>query len=200
MRAASPCRSPAICVLPRPCEAPKARGIANPPRLAAAIAAVLLLLPLAGCVGVPPLDPVAPAPRFDPFVFFAGHSEGTATLRKLFSRPVPVHVVSDGHLDGAELVLDQVVTEGEKPPRHRQWRLRQIAPGRYAGTLSDATGAVTAETQGNRLHIAFTMKGGLPTQQWLTLAPDGASAHNLLVVRKLGLSVAVLDETIRKAP
>jgi hypothetical protein len=153
---------------------------------------------LGGCVPVPTIGAGAATPRFDPFVFFAGHSEGTATLRVVLARAVPVHVVSDGHVEGAELVLDQTVTEGSKPPRHRQWRLHAVGPGRYAGTLSDAAGGVTAEAQGNRLHIAFAMKGGLPTQQWLTLAADGQSARNLLVVRKFGLAVAVLDETIRR--
>jgi len=159
---------------------------------------LLAILLLSGCVAAPPLEPVAPTPRFDPFIFFAGHSEGTATLRTLFSGPEPVRVVSDGRVEGDALILDQQVTQGNRPPRHREWRLRQTGPGRYAGTLSDATSGVTAETNGNRLHIAFTMKGALPTEQWLTLAPDGRTASNLLVVRKLGFRVAVLAETIRK--
>ena len=41
-------------------------------------------------------------------------------------------------------------------------------------------------------------EGRLPTDQWLTLAPDGQSAHNILIVRKFGVTVAVLDETIRR--
>ena len=42
------------------------------------------------------------------------------------------------------------------------------------------------------------MKGGLPTEQWLTLAADGRSAHNIMVVRKFGLRIALLDEEIRR--
>ncbi|MGA1798861.1 hypothetical protein VH567_08780 [Sphingomonas sp. 4RDLI-65] len=34
--------------------------------------------------------------------------------------------------------------------------------------------------------------------QWLTLSPDGQVAQNHLVVRKLGVTVATLDEIIRK--
>ena len=52
--------------------------------------------------------------------------------------------------------------------------------------------------EGNRLHLAFTTKGGLKVQQWLTLAADGRSAHNVLVVTKLGMRVAVLVEEIVK--
>jgi hypothetical protein len=42
------------------------------------------------------------------------------------------------------------------------------------------------------------MKGGLPTDQWLTLAADGRSAHNIMVVKKFGAGVAVVHEEIRK--
>lgn len=42
------------------------------------------------------------------------------------------------------------------------------------------------------------MKGGLPTEQWLILAADGRSAHNTMVVKKLGMRVAVLEEEIVK--
>jgi hypothetical protein len=154
---------------------------------------------LSACVAAPPIAPPAPAPRFDAFAFFDGVSEGHATLRVLLHRAVPVVVHSHGRRTGdGTLVLDQLVEEGAKPARERSWHLREIGPGRYAGTLSDAAGPVTGESDGNRLHLAFAMKGGLPTEQWLTLAPDGQSAHNILIVRKLGLTVAVLDETIRR--
>jgi hypothetical protein len=42
------------------------------------------------------------------------------------------------------------------------------------------------------------MKGGFRAKQLLTLRPDGRSAHNVLVVRKFGVTVAVLDEVIER--
>ena len=101
-------------------------------------------------------------------------------------------------MQGEALVLDQTVTMGGKPPKHRHWRLIRTGPSRYAGTLSDAPGGFTGDVVGNRLHLAFTMKGGLSTEQLLTLAPDGRSAHNVMIVRKLGIRAAVLTEDIRK--
>lgn len=158
-------------------------------------------LVMAGCVAAPPIERPAPRPRFDAFAFFDGASEGQATLRVMFHRAAHVVVHSQGRLSGdGGLTLDQRIEQDGKPARQRTWRLRETAPGRYAGTLSDAAGPVTGETDGNRLHLTFTMKGGLPTDQWLTLAPDGQSAHNILVVRKFGLTIAVLDETIRRDP
>ncbi len=42
------------------------------------------------------------------------------------------------------------------------------------------------------------MKGGLRVDQWLTLLRDARIAQNRMIVRKLGIAVATLDETIRK--
>jgi hypothetical protein len=182
-------------------------------RLATLAAAALL----AGCVKAPPLaapgPPMAEAPRFDPFVFFLGTSEGTGTLAKVMAEDTLIRVSSTGRIEtearreaswsappARVLVVDQVVTESDKPARKRQWRLTEIAPGRYAGTLSDAISLVEARAEGNRLVITFTIKGSFAVRQELTLAPDGQSAANVMQVSKLGLTVAVLSEDIRKTP
>jgi hypothetical protein len=179
--------------------------------------ALALGLGLAGCVNAPPLAspalPQAEAPAFDPFTFFLGTSEGTGTLAKAMADDVPVRVTSTGRIETEArresawaapprqvLVLDQVVTEGDKPLRQRQWRLTEVAPGRYEGTLSEAIGPVEARAEGNRLVITFTIKGGFAVRQELTLAPDGRSAANVLTVKKLGMTLAVLSEDIRKTP
>jgi len=168
------------------------------------LAAVLTLgLSLqAGCVSIPdyPGEP-QPAPRFDPFVFFDGRTAGQGVLRKVFSRPETVLVESRGQMTRAgEMILDQDVKEGEKPVRNRQWRIRKAEDGSYAGTLTDAKAEVQMITVGNRLRINYTMDGNFSVEQILTLAADGQSAENILIVRKFGLSVAVLEETIRRLP
>jgi hypothetical protein len=182
-------------------------------RLATLAAAALL----AGCVEAPPLaapgPPMAEAPRFDPFAFFLGTSEGTGTLANVMAQDTLIRVSSTGRIEtearreaswsvppARVLVVDQVVTESDKPARKRQWRLTEIAPGRYAGTLSDAISPVEARAEGNRLVITFTIKGSFAVRQELTLAPDGQSAANVMQVSKLGLTVAVLSEDIRKTP
>lgn len=175
-----------------------------------------LALALAACVSAPEsAAPVvrAETPRFDPFTFFAAESRGTGTLDKVLSDPVPVTVASRGRIvTEAEtgsawavpprraLVLDQTVTEGDKPPRARQWRLVEVALGRYEGTLTDAIGPVRGEVRGNLLVLDYTMEGSFRVHQELTLAPDGMRADNLLKVSQLGITVAVLAEDIRKTP
>lgn len=72
------------------------------------------------------------------------------------------------------------------------------APGHYVGTLTDASGPVTGNVTGNRLDSRFRMKTGLRVEQVLDLSPDRKSAHNRLTVRKFGMVVVTLDETICK--
>jgi hypothetical protein len=168
-----------------------------PLRLAAPLAA---LLSLPACVSMPRIDsPQAAAPPFKVSEFFTGRLHGEGVLEVMMSGSRSVRVTSVGRKarDGS-IILDQEVREEGKPPRTRSWRLRETAPGRYAGTLSDAEGPVTGIVKGNRLHLSFRMRGDMDVDQWLTLAPGGRSARNVLRVRKMGLTVAAMDETIRK--
>jgi hypothetical protein len=163
-------------------------------------AVLLPMVALTGCVGIPPRGPYsATASRFSAQQFFAGRTEGQSVLKKAFSKPEQVRVEGHGTVDrDGMLVLDQTVIEGTKAATHRQWRIQEVSPGHYAGTLTSANGPIEGDAHGNRLHLHFRMKGGLDAQQWLTLAPDARSAHNVMVVRKFGIVVGTLDETIRK--
>lgn len=95
-------------------------------------------------------------------------------------------------------VLDQTVSIADEPTRNRQWQLRQISPGQFGGTVSDGTSPVTIAASGNRLEIRYTMRGGLVLTSVLTIAPDGRSGRNESRIRKWGMTVATLSETIRK--
>jgi len=177
----------------------------------AALLAPLALL-MAACVSASQAGaPIAQAesPRFDPFTFFAGKSSGTGVLAKVRSADTPVQVTSQGKIitEGLReaawaapprrvLVVDQTIREGEKPARTRQWRLHEVAPGRYEGTLSDAISPVTGYTQGNLLVVEFTIKGSFKVRQELTLSPDGQRAHNVTRISQLGVTAAVLVEDI----
>lgn len=132
-------------------------------------------------------------------MFFAGRTVGDGVLRIAMSHARQVHVEGDGRTspDGA-LTLVQHVEQQGKPARVRQWRLRFRNDGHLDVTLSDAVGPVMADVMANRLHIRFATKGGLGVEQWIYLQPDGRTAINRMVVRKLGIPVAALRETIRK--
>lgn len=159
------------------------------------VAAVQLLWP-----GAPDRSGLAaPAPVFDPLAFFAGASTGEGTLRIVLHRAQPFHVASHGQvLPDGTLVLDQRIQRAGAADETRQWHIHRAAGGGYAGTLSDAEGPVAGDIDGNCLHLRFAMPGGLDAEQWLYLAADGQSALNRMTVRKWGLTVAAVEETIRR--
>ena len=163
--------------------------------------AFLLTVPLllAAFAPAPPPPGAGATEAFDAIRFFNGRTEGQGVLKVMLRPPTPIRVRSRGRIEpDGTLSVRQTVSQGGKPARTREWRVRELSPGRYAGTLSDASGPVVGEAVGNRLHLRFRMKGGLDAEQWLTLAPSGLSANNVMRVRKFGLTVASLDETIRK--
>lgn len=168
-------------------------------RLAAVPLTLLAMLALVGCASVPPRpDLRLAAPVFCAERFFSGRTEGEGLLRIGFSSGRAVHVHGRGHVDGdGTLVLDQAVERASRPTQQRQWRIRQVAPGHYSGTLTDAAGSISGAVEGNSLHLRFRLKGGLDAEQWIYLQPDGVTAINRMTVRKFGVPVASLRETIR---
>ena len=160
----------------------------------------IALLACAGCVSTDHLTKAqVPAPVFDPAAFFSGRTEGRGTLSIVLRQRRPTLVRGYGRRapDGG-IVLDQAVTQGDGRPERRTWHLRKVAPGRWTGTLSDASGPVTGSITGNRLHLSFAMKGGLKAEQWLYLKAGGQVAENVMVIRKFGVPVARLVETITR--
>ncbi len=143
---------------------------------------------------------MAAAPDFDAIRFFTGCTHGEGQLKVVLHARERVDVRGVGRIEpDGSLVLDQSVVRGSRPAKMRQWRLRQVAPHRYTGTLSDARGAVNGETIGNRLHLTFISRDGMNVEQWLTLADDGRSATNSLTATRLGMTLGRLEERIVKS-
>ena len=163
-----------------------------------AAAALLALAGLSGCAGNAFKAEAAAQPVFDPATFFAGQTVGEGTLKVIAKERVSTYVEGTGRVlpDGG-VRLRQRITEGDKKPRTRTWVLTPAGAGRWTGTLTDATGPVTADVRGNRLHIRYD-GDGVGIEQWLYLQPGGRTVKNSLVARKLGVTVAELKETIRK--
>ncbi|HEV2079047.1 MAG TPA: DUF3833 family protein, partial [Allosphingosinicella sp.] len=121
-------------------------------------------------------------------------------VKAMISPASRLEVVGQGRLEpDGTLVLDQVIQRQGAKPEQRQWRIRQVAPGSYRGTLTTAEGPVIGRADGNRLHLRYRLKdGGLEARQWIYLQPDGRTAVNRLRLSKFGMPVAAVEETIRK--
>ena len=141
----------------------------------------------------------ATAQALDPLAFFTGRTRGEATLKIVFQSRVPVRIESFGKPDGrGGMTLDQTIREGAKPPRDRRWVLRPTSPTTMVGTITDTPGLVHGRLDGNKLYLNYAMKGGMKASQVLTLQKGGRTVVNRMTVRRLGLVVARVEETIRK--
>ncbi|MEO7634900.1 MAG: DUF3833 family protein [Sphingomicrobium sp.] len=162
------------------------------------LALFLAAVSLAGCADASDL-PADPRATLDPISFFTGRSHGEASLHKIMSSDVHVSVDSVGRPDGhGGLILDQTIREGAKPKRQRRWVMQPVSANRFTGTLTDAVGPVDVMIAGPRVNIRYRMKSGLIVEQQLALQSDGSTVLNVLIVKKFGVRVARLTETIRK--
>ena len=153
---------------------------------------LIALAALATSAGPPAVRPL------DPIAFFEGRSHGDGRLSVLIKKPVTIKVESVGRRVGRTLVLDQRIQQQGKPARMRRWVLRPAGPGRFTGTLTDATGPVVVTSGDRTIEIRYPMKGGLQVEQTLTPIEGGRAIDNVMKVRKFGLPVATLHEHIRK--
>ncbi len=155
----------------------------------------VLSLAIAGCSVAAPGRP----PTFDPLDFFTGASRGEGTLKVLARPSVAIRVTNRGRPDAkGGITIDQTIHEGAKPARDRRWVLRPTSPTTMTGTITDNPGPVSGRLDGNRLLLNYTMKGGLKTEQVLTIQPGGRSMTSRMTVRKFGMAVAHVNEVITK--
>lgn len=174
----------------------RAPGVAAMMKSVTPFAATLLLAACVPGANVP--LPVTGGRTFDPIAFFAGHTEGTGTLKITFKAARRVRVHGIGRVEGDTLTLDQTVESDGARDEHRTWRIERTPAG-DTGALSDAVGPVAIEVTGSRLHLRYrSKKDGLGVEQWLDLSADGRRADNILLFRKFGLRVARLGEAIHK--
>ena len=137
--------------------------------------------------------------QLDPLHFFEGRTESVTTVKVLAQKPHISRSRGVGRIkaDGT-LELVQYVKEEGKTEFQRLWRIRQSAPGRYVGAMSQAKGPVTIEKVGDSYVFRFAMDGNLKAEQWLTPQGDFTSARMRLTVRKFGIRVAHSEGWIRR--
>lgn len=159
-------------------------------RLAWSVAGLLLLAASASAQAPKPFDPVA---------FFTGATQGRGELRELLGKPKKTSTQSVGRVDkDGWLILDQkVVVEGD-PVRQRHWRLKQVSPGNYRGTVNDAKGPVEIDARGDVIRIRYVMTGNIKVEQELTPQPGGRSIIVRGTFKKFGMKVAVMKERVDK--
>lgn len=151
----------------------------------------------AAALSVPARAPAAPLS--DPLRFFEGKTESVGVMKMIMKRPYRVRSIGQGKIvgDGSLVLVQQVRDEGE-PPKERVWRIRQVGPGKFSGSMNEASGPVIIEQVGDRYRFRFKLRGNLSVEQWITPNNGGKSGASKLIIRKYGVKVASSDGTIRK--
>ena len=146
--------------------------------------------------------PFAPAKAeriIEPLRFFEGRTEMLSLVRVMMKKPYSSRTVGRGRIlpDGSLSLVQQIHDHG-KPPSQRSWKIREISPGKFTGTMSEAVGPVQIQQIGGRFLLKFSMKGKLAIEQWITPMPGGKTATTRMTAKKLGMRVASSEGTIRK--
>ena len=134
-----------------------------------------------------------------PLRFFEGRTEMQAVVKVIMKKPYRSRTLGTGRIlgDGSLALLQQVYDEGQAPEQ-RRWKVRQVGPGHYSGTMTEAVGPVAVDEVEGSYRFKFRMKGNLTVEQWLTPTPDGNSARSNLTVRKFGMKVASSTGFVRR--
>ena len=137
--------------------------------------------------------------KSDAMRFFEGRTESLATIKLVMKRPYKSRSVGRGEIksDGSLHLVQRVEDEG-KPVHERRWHIRQVGPGRYAGTMSEAKGPVTIDEVDGRYRFRFKMKGNVSVEQWIAPLPGGKTASTKVTIRKMGITVGQSEGTIRR--
>ena len=159
----------------------------------------LAILPLALVATAAVPGPATATSIENPLRFWEGRTESLSTVKVVMKKPFRTRAIGRGRIrpDGS-LELVQRVEEGGNAPKERRWHIRQVGPGRYMGTMSEARGPVTIDEVGGRFRFRFRMKGDLAAEQWLTPRPGGKTAISKLIIKKLGMVVGRSEGTVRK--
>src|SRR3954447_580764 len=73
--------------------------------------------------------------------FFEGSTESVSTMKIVRQRAFVSRSVGRGRIrDDGSLELVQQVSEDGRRRFDRRWQIRWVAPGRFTGTMSEATG------------------------------------------------------------
>ena len=137
--------------------------------------------------------------KLDALRFFEGRTESISTIKLVMKRPYKSRSIGRGEIksDGTLHLVQRVEDEG-KPPHDRRWHIRQVQPGKFTGTMSEARGPVTIDEVGGRYRFRFRMKGNVSVEQWVTPMPGGKTPTSKVTIRKMGITVGQSEGTIRK--
>ena len=163
--------------------------------------AAAIVVSIAGCLPASSFHTEATGtPELRPEAFFMGVTHGEGTLVQHWKKPRKLHVTGTGSVEpNGDFRLEQDVKYDDGTTESRTWHLHRSGPHSYTATLSDASGEVNGETDGNVFHLRYLLRQpAVYMDQQLYLQPDGRTVLNVATVSILGVPWARLSETITR--
>ncbi|QIK78603.1 DUF3833 domain-containing protein [Sphingomonas piscis] len=154
----------------------------------------LLCLPLVALIGAAPAQPT-----LDPLRFFEGRTVSQSTVKIMLKKPYSARSIGQGRIesDGSLTLVQQVLDEGQ-PAKQRRWRVRRADADSFTAVMTEAVGPVAIDRVGPAYRFRFKMKDGLNVEQWMKPLPGLKAAEMSAKIKKMGVTVAKSEGTIRK--
>ena len=156
----------------------------------------LVLLILAGCVGVDIEEYADREPTLDIGEYFAGSTRAWGIVQDYsgeVQRQFTVDIVGD--YDGDTLTLDESFVFANGDTDRRVWTFERVDAHRWTGRASDVEGKVEARQYGNAFHMRYPLdievSGRMLSftmDDWMYLQPDGRLI-NRTAMRKFGITL-----------
>ena len=139
------------------------------------------------------------SPAEHPLAFFEGSTEGVSTTKIMTRKPYHSRTVGKGKIlaDGS-LFLVQRVTEDDRSPFERRWRIRKVGAGKFSGEMSEAVGPVEIVQIGSRFRFRYKLKKNVSIEQWIIPEASGDSVKSDATIRKFGVVVGTSKGSIKK--
>ena len=144
-------------------------------------------------------------PALDLREYFTGRTDAWGMFQDRSGKVINrFHVLIEGRMEGAQLVLDEHFTYSDGSTRQRIWRLREISPGQWRGSAGDVLGEAIGEVAGNALRWRYDLL--LPVDgsvyqvhfdDWMYLL-DAQTLINRSFMSKLGVELGQVTLFFRK--
>lgn len=167
--------------------------------------ALLLSSLLVACSQVVVKDYRDQQPALDLREYFSGRTDAWGMFQDRSGKVLKrFHVLIDGRMEGAQLVLDERFSYSDGSTQQRIWRLREISPGQWRGSAGDVVGEAVGEVAGNTLRWRYELL--LPVDDgvyqvhfddWMYLL-DEQTLVNRSFMSKLGVELGQVTLFFRK--
>jgi hypothetical protein len=170
-----------------------------------ALAVLALVLTLAGCAVVTPLDYRDDKPELDLAQYFNGTIDGWGMVQDRSGKVLRrFYVRIEASWRGDVGTLDESFDWSDGSKEKRVWTVNRADANSYTGTAADVVGRATGAARGNALQWKYVLR--LPAEQggwevdiddWMYLV-DGDTMLNRSVITKFGIRFAEITIAFRK--